>query len=553
MLRRLINRVRKTLRGKRDEPAPAPAPVQAAARQPEHSARRPVEHRGTEDNRRGERRGSERYEPSDRRGPPERSRTERRGEQRGRPAPHEQRGRSPGEAQQPAPRHEGWTVDSLPVPQAEGKLRFQDLNLHSELLHAAADLGFKYCTPVQAGTLPPALAGKDVAGQAQTGSGKTAAFLLAIFSRFLTGPRADARRPGAPRALILAPTRELVVQILDDAKNLGKYSGFTSVAVFGGMDYKLQQDTLLHSRVDVLAATPGRLLDFKRRGHLDLQSVEVLVLDEADRMLDMGFIPDVKTIIRYIPPREKRQTMLFSATLSPDVLRLASQWTVNPEKVVVEPDKVTVDTVDQLIYAIRSEDKFPLLANLLKQKAMTRVMVFVNRRDIGAQVADDLKICGITCGLLSGAMPQEKRMRTLDGFRDGRIPVVVATDVAARGIHVDDVTHVINYDVPYEPEDYVHRIGRTARVGKNGTAIMFACEREAFTIPEIEKFIGRKIQCSVPEEALVKPPAGMPTQHVRRPARPFGGRPGGGFRGRPSRGGPRGRSGGGSGRDRGRR
>ncbi|MEI6807168.1 MAG: DEAD/DEAH box helicase [bacterium] len=546
MLRKLINRVRKTLRGNRAEepvvslaaPVVEKQPERPGSRSDDHSrgARRgPPESHGSRDHR-----GAEHRDSRDRRGPPERSRNDRRSEPGARPEPQRQRGRAVGDAQHNVPRHEGWTVDSFKVVPAEGKTRFQDLSLPSELLHAAADLGFKYCTSVQAGTLPPALAGKDVAGQAQTGSGKTAAFLMAVFARFLTGQKPGDRKHGAPRALILAPTRELVVQILDDAQNLGKYTGFTSMAVFGGMDYKLQQDTLIHKRVDVLAATPGRLLDFKRRGHLDLQSVEVLILDEADRMLDMGFIPDVKTIIQYLPPREKRQTMLFSATLSPDVLKLASQWQVNPEKVVVEPDKVTVDTVDQLIYAIRSEDKFPLLANLLKQKALTRVMVFVNRRDVGAQVVDDLKACGISCGLLSGAMPQDKRMKTLDGFRDGRISIVVATDVAARGIHVDDVSHVINYDVPYEPEDYVHRIGRTARVGKNGTAIMFACEREAFTIPDIEKYIGRKIQCSVPEEALVKPPQGMPVQHARRAVRPFPGRQGGGFRGGSSRGGQRG-------------
>jgi len=540
MLRRFMNKVRKTLRGKRAEPVATPRPAPAVEKKPEPSLHRAVEQQTPEDRRRSERRGPpeprgqrdyrhrDSRDTDDRRRQQERPRTERRVEHKGRAAVEVQH----------LPRHEGWTIEKFPVEPADGKTRFQDLNLRSELLHAAADLGFKYCTAVQAGTLPPALAGKDVAGQAQTGSGKTAAFLIASFQRFLTGSKPGERKHGAPRALILAPTRELVAQILEDARSLGKYTGLNSMAVFGGMDYRLQQDALVNNCVDVLAATPGRLLDFKRQGHLDLQSVEILVLDEADRMLDMGFIPDVKTIIRYLPAREKRQTLLFSATLSPEVLRLASQWTVNPEKVVVEPDKVTVDTVDQLIYAVRSEDKFPLLVNLLKQKAMTRVMVFVNRRDIGAQVADDLKVCGISCGLLSGAMPQEKRMRTLDGFRDGRIPVVVATDVAARGIHVDDVSHVINYDVPYESEDYVHRIGRTARVGKNGTAIMFACEREAFTIPEIEKFIGRKIPCSVPEEALVKPPLGMPVQHVRRTARPFAGRLGGGFRGRPSRSGP---------------
>ena len=439
------------------------------------------------------------------------------------------------EAPAPKPRHDGWSVDKFPVAPAEGMTRFHDFNLPSEIMHAVADLGFEYCTPVQAGTLPLTLGGKDVAGQAQTGSGKTAAFLISILTRFLAGPDKGIRQPGTPRSLIIAPTRELAIQIFDDAQAIGKYTGFTNHAVFGGMDYGKQQEVLRHRQVDVLVATPGRLLDFARRGDLDLRSVEALVIDEADRMLDMGFIPDVKTIIRHLPPREQRQTLLFSATLTEDVLRLASQWMVNPEKVTIKSDNVTVDTVNQRVYAVRSRDKFPLLVNLLRQPAMTRVMVFVNRRDAAAQVSDDLQVCGIVCGLLSGAMPQEKRLRVLNGFREGKIPVVVATDVAARGIHVDDVSHVINYDVPYEPADYVHRIGRTARVGKDGAAIMFACEREAFTIPEIEKFIGMPIPCSVPEEAQIKPPPGMPHQHERRTMPPS--RQGGGFRGRPQRGG----------------
>jgi len=512
MLRRLINRVRRSFgKGKGAGEAPEKKHVAAHRANPPATSHPHQEHRPAA--RHGG--GQGRHE---------------------RPAQ-----RPPVRSQRPEPVPQQWSLDRFVVPPAEGKARFHDLDLPASIMRGVDDLGFKYCSPVQASSLPIALTGRDVACQAQTGTGKTAAFLIAMFARFLAAPPKGQRRPGRPRALVLAPTRELVVQILEDAHNIGRHCGLNNIAVFGGMDYARQRSTLTGKPVDLIAATPGRLLDFKQQGQLDLSDVEILVIDEADRMLDMGFIPDIKRIIHGLPPREKRQTLLFSATLSEDVLRLASQWMVNPAKIKIEPEKVTVDALDQIIYAVSSNQKFPLLVNLLQQKEMERVLVFVNRRDVASSVCDDLEACGIKCGMLSGSMPQEKRLRVLDGFRGGNIRVLVATDVAARGIHVDDVSHVINYDIPYEAEDYVHRTGRTARVGKVGTAITFACEREAFTIPEIEKYIGRPITCKQPEEHLLKLSPALVALAGR--ARPHRGRQDylqgrGGGRGRPERRGP---------------
>ena len=397
---------------------------------------------------------------------------------------------------------EPWTPDQFQVPQEFGKTRFADLDIPVSILHATADLDFRYCTPVQAHTLPVALVGKDIAGQAQTGTGKTAAFLIAAFARFLKNKPAGDRKPGTPRALVLAPTRELVAQILKDGNALTRHCRLHCEAVFGGMDFEKQLNALHARPVDLLVATPGRLLDFQRRGRLDLRHVEVLVLDEADRMLDMGFIPDVRRIIRSLPPREKRQTMLFSATLSSDVMRLAAQWMVDPVRIDIEPEQVTVSTVDQIAVAVTSRDRGSLLVKLLRRPDAQRVLVFVNRRDMADRVTKSLQRARVHCGLISGAMPQNKRMRILEDFREGRIKALIATDVAARGIHIDDVSHVVNYDVPYEPESYVHRIGRTARVGKTGKAIMFACEREAFSIPAIEELTGKPLRWVTPEELL---------------------------------------------------
>ena len=410
-----------------------------------------------------------------------------------------------GAAKPEAPAGAPWDPASFQVAPAEGKVRFHDLGLPDPLMRALADLNFAYCTPIQGLSLPISLAGKDVAGRAQTGTGKTAAFLLAILNRFLQNPP-EARRPaGTPRALILAPTRELVAQIDKDAAALSRYCPIRTLAVYGGMEFRTQQRKLAEGCIDVIAATPGRLLDFCGRGTINLRQIEVLVIDEADRMLDMGFIPDIRRILRQLPPRDQRQTMLFSATLSGDVMRLASQWMRNPDVVEVESETVTVDTVKQIVYAVASRDKLRLLLNLMDKEQMERVLIFSNRRDETRELTDQLHRKRVHCELLSGDVPQEKRMRVLEAFREGKIRVLVATDVAGRGIHVDGISHVVNYNLPYEPEEYVHRIGRTGRVGHEGTAISFACEDESFVLPEIEKFIGREIPVVVPDESLLPP------------------------------------------------
>ena len=393
-----------------------------------------------------------------------------------------------------------WSPDQYVVPEEEGKTRFCDLGLPNVLLHAVADLGFQYCTPIQAEVLPKSLEGGDVAGQAQTGTGKTAAFLITTFAHLLR-KQVD-RKTSQPRALVIAPTRELAIQIEKDAHLLGTHASLKTVAVFGGMDYEKQRRRLEGAPVDVIAATPGRLLDFARRRVLDLSRVEVLIIDEADRMLDMGFIPDVKQIIRLLPKREQRRTMLFSATLSEDVLRLASRWMCDPVVVKIEPDQVAVDTVEQIVYSVTTREKLTVLYNLLQSENVKRVLIFANRRDRTQRLADELTRRGVECGLLSGAVDQKKRLRILEEFKTGVLNVVVATDVAGRGIHVDDISHVVNFELPYEAEDYVHRIGRTGRAGTSGIAVSFACEDEAFIVPEIEKYIGHELKCSMPPEEL---------------------------------------------------
>lgn len=397
-----------------------------------------------------------------------------------------------------------WTLDQFQVPQKEGETRFHDFALPEPILHAIADLGFKYCTPIQAKTLTHAHAGQNIAGRAQTGTGKTAAFLIAIFSRFLEDPPDRERPVGSPRALVLAPTRELAVQIVKDAEDLGKYCSFNCLAVYGGLEVSKQKVRLEKRPVDMIVATPGRLLDFLRRKLIDLHHVEELVIDEADRMLDMGFIPDVKRILRQMPPKAKRRTMLFSATLTDDVLRLAAQWMPDPVICEVEPEQVAVETVEQIVYIVTVRDKFKLLYNLMHRRADLRTLIFCNRRDSAKSLASRLRRHGVACELLSGAVPQKKRLKILDGFRSDTIKVVVATDVAGRGLHVKGIDLVVNYEFPYEPEDYVHRIGRTGRAGVAGTSISFACEDESFTIPAIEKYIGSELVCTMPDEELLQ-------------------------------------------------
>ncbi len=393
--------------------------------------------------------------------------------------------------------HAAWSLEQYQVEPAEGKKRFQDFDLPSELMHAVADLGFQYCTPIQTLSLEHALAGKNVAGKAQTGTGKTAAFLVAILTRYLRTPESRQEKGGAPRALVIAPTRELVIQICKDAGSIGKYCGLRSLAVYGGMDYERQKREVSDAPVDLLVATPGRLLDFVRSRIVDMSKVDTLVIDEADRMLDMGFIPDVRSIINRLPPKEKRCTMLYSATLDDEVMRLASQWMEAPVRVEVESEHVTTKTVKQVVYVVTANEKFTVLYNQIQQYPDSRMLIFCNRRNTTEDVADSLSRRGIRCEMLSGDVNQNRRLRVLEDFREGKVRIVVATDVAGRGLHVDDIGFVINFDFPYEPEDYVHRIGRTGRAGHTGTAISFADEDESFIIPEIEKFIGEELKCTV--------------------------------------------------------
>ena len=413
--------------------------------------------------------------------------------------------------------HAAWDPASYDVPVEEGKKRFVDFGLPSEILHAVADLGFQYCTPIQAQSLEYSLAGKHVAGRAQTGTGKTAAFLIAVLTRYLRTPEKRNQKPGCPRALILAPTRELVIQICKDAAALGKYCGdVRSLAVYGGMDHERQRRELEEAPVDLLVATPGRLKDYMRSHIVDLRQVDTLVIDEADRMLDMGFIPDVRAIVNHLPDRDHRCTMLYSATLNETVMNLAAMWMRDPVRVEIEAESLATDTVNQVVYIARAEEKFRLLYNHLAKYPEARTIIFCNRKFTTERLSEQLSRRGIPCEVLSGDVNQVKRLKILDAFREGKVRTVVATDVAGRGIHVDDIAFVVNYDFPYEPEDYVHRIGRTGRAGHTGTAISFADEDESFIIPDIEKYINEPLKCTMPEEWMyAEPPAPAPRGRKR--------------------------------------
>ncbi|MBD2858756.1 ATP-dependent RNA helicase RhlB [Spongiibacter sp. KMU-158] len=414
--------------------------------------------------------------------------------------PKKQRPSSSKKAEPPKP---SWSLNQFQVAEQEGKTRFHDLGLDLTLMHGIADSGFQYCSPIQAAALPHTLRGNDVIGKAQTGTGKTAAFLITIFNDLLLNPVETERFVGEPRALVIAPTRELVAQIADDAKELGRHTGLKVVSLIGGMDYQKQLDRLAEGLVDIVVATPGRLLDFTGRGDLYLDQVEILVIDEADRMLDMGFIPQVKRIVRLTPRKTHRQTLLFSATFTEDIIRLTEQWTHEPVRVEIEPERVATDTVDQKIYLVESSDKFKVLRNIVRQPDVVSIIIFANRRDETRRLHERLTKAGVKCGILSGEIPQNKRTRTLQDFKDGKITCLVATDVAGRGIHVDGISHVVNYTLPEEPEDYVHRIGRTGRAGATGTSISFACEDDAFLLPAIEAELGMKLPCEQPPEALL--------------------------------------------------
>ncbi len=381
---------------------------------------------------------------------------------------------------------------------------FDQFDLQKPLRSAIDHLGFEFCTPIQARSLVYTLEGHDVTGRAQTGTGKTAAFLITIINDLLCNPIDNERYIAEPRALVVAPTRELAIQIASDAGKLTACCDLHTVTLVGGEDYQKQHGALDKKPVDIVVATPGRLLDFVQNDNLYLGLVELLVLDEADRMLDMGFIPQVRQVVARTPKRDCRQTLLFSATFTPEITELATRWAMDPIMVEVESEKVAADAVDQKVYLVTTEDKYNLLYNLLSDSGVEKVMVFSNRRDQVRKLADNLFRNGINCGMLSGEIAQNKRIRTLDDFKSGKLRVLVATDVAGRGLHIDDVSHVVNYTLPEEPEDYVHRIGRTGRAGAIGTSISFACEEDSFLLPAIEEKLGQKLPCTHPDEELLQ-------------------------------------------------
>ncbi len=428
----------------------------------------------------------------------------------------------PSESVPPAPRQPGkkhtpWALDRFQVPVQEGKTRFHDLDLPLGLMHAISDEKFQYCMPVQAEVLPHTLTGRDATAKAQTGTGKSAAFLLTIIARLVKNPIRGKREKGVPRALIIAPTRELVLQIEKDAKALTRYTPLRTVSVFGGMDYKRQQDQLTSAHVDIIAATPGRLMDFMRQKLVNLGRIEILVIDEADRLLDMGFIPDMRNIIYNTPHKKERQTLFFSATLAPEILRMANQWTVDPAVVEIDPDKTAADSINQKVFIVTEDEKFPLLYNLISGEKLERVILFVNMRSTTRRIAQRLVQFGISSEILSGEVSQKQRIRTLDNFRHGKIRVLVATDVAARGLHIEGVSHVINYDLPQDPEHYIHRIGRTGRAGAEGISVSFADEMSSFQIPDIEAVLGNKLACEYPDDAMLAP---LPKPKRRVPSKP---------------------------------
>ncbi|MEJ2401037.1 MAG: DEAD/DEAH box helicase [Xanthomonadales bacterium] len=379
-------------------------------------------------------------------------------------------------------------------------LAFTSLELLEPVQQGLLDAGFTHCTPIQSLTLPFALGGRDVAGQAQTGTGKTAAFLLVIFNRLLKSAPAEPGRH--PRALVLAPTRELALQIHKDAVQLGGQTGLRLGLAYGGVDYEKQRKTL-EDGVDVLIGTPGRIIDYFKQDVFNLKHIEVMVLDEADRMFDLGFIKDIRYVLRRLPPLDERQCLMFSATLSQRVLELAYEHMNEPELLKVETEQVTAEHVTQSVYYPANNEKLPLLIGLLRRIGEGRFMIFTNTRVATDRVQRTLEANGFHAASISGAVPQKKRQSLMRRFHDGEIPILVATDVAARGLHIPDVTHVINFDLPQDAPDYVHRIGRTARLGARGAAISFACENYAFHLPEIEDYIGYPIPMEQTEPELL--------------------------------------------------
>ena len=395
-------------------------------------------------------------------------------------------------------------------------LPFASLDLPEPVAKGIEAVGFSHCTPIQEKMFPLALAGKDVAAQAQTGTGKTAAFLITLFSRLLRSPR-QKNTPLSPRAFIVAPTRELTVQIYEEAKQLGQFTDFSIQAVYGGIDYQKQRERLKLG-VDVLIGTPGRLIDYYKQRAYNLKGVEILIVDEADRMFDMGFIKDLRYMLRRLPNYTKRQSMLFSATLSYRVMELGYEHMNAPVKISASPEKITASHIDQILYHVGKDEKLSFLLGLLKQEGCERTLIFVNTKAVAMNLLRRLNANGYKTEAITGDIPQPKRLKILNSFKDGHLPIMVATDVASRGLHIERVTHVINYDLPQDAEDYVHRIGRTARAGASGKAISLACEEYVFSLEEIEAYTGSPIVSAQPDEDIFVKEIKSASTHKRRPS-----------------------------------
>lgn len=422
----------------------------------------------------------------------------------------------------------GWrTVNQIGVPASTalsaGTPPFTELALPARVLRGIEEAGFTHCTPIQAQVLPHTLAGRDLAGQAQTGTGKTAAFLISVFTRLLSQEQ-RVPRGNSIRALVVAPTRELALQIAEDARELGRHTGLRFQAVYGGAGYDAQRRALLRG-CDVAIGTPGRLLDFLRQGVLDTSRVEVLVLDEADRMFDMGFLPDLRFLLSRIPPAGQRQCLLFSATLTAEVQRLAERYLDQPLWVRVNPQHPVAEGIEQWVFHVGRNEKLPVLLGLLQREQPQRALCFVNTKRGAEWLAQRLRHHGYEAQAITGDLRQNARLRLIRDFASRRLPLLVATDVAARGLHVDQVTHVFNYDLPRDAENYVHRIGRTGRAGATGKAFSLACEDFVDALEPIESLLRTRLPVGeVDSQLLVPVRSGVRSFHsVReRPAGPFG-------------------------------
>jgi ATP-dependent RNA helicase RhlB len=370
-------------------------------------------------------------------------------------------------------------------------MKFTEFDLHPHLQRGIAEADYVTCMPVQEQVLTHAFGGQDLYVQSQTGTGKTAAFLIVIYQRLLSENLLAGKK-----ALIMAPTRELAVQIEEEAKMLAKHLPIKVGSFYGGVGYT-QQEKLLRDNVQIMTGTPGRVLDLNKSGKMNLMDIAFLVLDEADRMFDMGFYPDLRKLIKVVPPADRRQTMLFSATLNAWVKNLAWEYTHSPFEIEIEPEVVTVEEVDQVLYHVPSGEKMKLLMGILEREKPESAIIFCNTKRYTEIVAKRLRLNGMTCEFIIGDLPQSRRLKVIDDVKAGKIKMLVATDVAARGLDIEGLAMVVNYDLPVEAENYVHRIGRTARAGKTGRAITLASEQDVYELPAIERYIGKKIPSEI--------------------------------------------------------